>query len=505
MAALRERNVSNDLGKEGPKEDNLSVGAKGGAIAFIMKVASAALALLNQIVLARILGANGVGEVLLAISVVKVSSQIAKFGMEETLMRFVPVYVDNNDPGRLKGTIHFAMKFCILVSVIFALVILIFSKFIAINIFHSEMLLKLLPVMAIAIPAGVIRDVTGGIMKGYKDTYKALLPEGLISPFFRLAVFLILTLKAVSSFYAAIAFITGEVVSMFLSMKFLSHKLTAVKSAEKQSDYGKVLKVAYTIIFASFSMYLFAQTDVFIIGMLTNTKMVGIYGIAAKLVFLVYFPAYAFAAIMPPIFSSIYESGDYKELNRVTRRSIRWIFSMAMPIILMLVLEGRFVLRYFYGPEFETGYTVLLILTAAYMASTSTGIVGLFLQMTGQHKVFMKLNMLFLSMNVVLNFILVSTIGMAGAAIATAFCIVSLQVMCAIIIYKRFSIISLPEGFAFDILFIAAVLILHWALSYAEISIGPHLLLAGALTVYLWKSLKNHDIPWRLLIDKKIT
>ena len=494
--------LDDHIGVEESKEDNLLVGAKGGAIAFTLKVASAAFALLNQIVLARILGANGVGEVLLAISVVKVSTQISKFGMEETLMRFVPVYIDQKDPSRLKGTIYFALTLCIMISVIFVFIILLLSKFIAINLFHSPMLLKLLPVVAIAIPVGVIRDVIGGILKGYKDTYKALLPESLISPSFRLAVFLFLTLKGVSSFYAVIAFIAGEILSMSLSIKFLSQRLAVVRSAKKRYESRTVLKVAYTIIFASFSMYLFAQTDIFIIGMLTTTKTVGIYGTAAKLVFLVYFPAYAFGAIMPPIFSSAYASGNYDELNRVARKSIRWIFSMAMPIILLLVLEGKFVLRYFYGLEFEAGYAVLIILTVGYLISTSTGIVGLFLQMTGQHKVFMKLNILFLLLNVILNIILVTRFGMLGAAMATAFCIVMLQMICAIIIYKRFSIVSLPEDFKFDIYFVVAVSILYSVFTYAEISFGPHLLLAGALTIYLWKSLTHHDIPWRILLAK---
>ena len=72
------------------KKDNLAVGAKGGAIASILKISSTALGFLNQIALARILGAGGVGEVLLAISVVRIFSQIAKFGMEETMMRTCP-------------------------------------------------------------------------------------------------------------------------------------------------------------------------------------------------------------------------------------------------------------------------------------------------------------------------------------------------------------------------------------------------------------------------------
>jgi O-antigen/teichoic acid export membrane protein len=264
----------------------------------------------------------------------------------------------------------------------------------------------------------------------------------------------------------------------------------------------RVLKVAYTIIFASMSMVLFSHTDLWILGMLTTTKSVGIYGIAAKLVFLVYFPMIAFGSILPPIFSSAYASGDFDELNRVMRKGTCWIFNITMPIILFMVLEGKFVLRYFYGPDFETGYAVLLVLAAAYLIATSTGHVGFFMQMTGQHKAFMKINIFFLFLNVILNIILVTFFGMIGAAVTTAFCIVMVQIMCALIIYNRFSIISLPYGFSFDVYFVIAVSIIYSIFTYAEISIGPHLLLVVALMVYLWKSLKNNYIPWRMLLDK---
>jgi stage V sporulation protein B len=128
------------------RKDNLAVGAKGGAIAFSLKIAATVLGFLNQIILARILGAGGVGEVILAVTVVRISAQIAKFGMEETMMKFVPLYVDQKDDSRLKGTIAFAIKFCLLFSIVFMLFVLASSKFISINIFHSEGLLKLLPI-----------------------------------------------------------------------------------------------------------------------------------------------------------------------------------------------------------------------------------------------------------------------------------------------------------------------------------------------------------------------
>jgi O-antigen/teichoic acid export membrane protein len=482
------------------REDNLSVGAKGGAIAFSLKIGNTALAFINQIILARFLGAGGIGEVLLALSLFKISSQIAKFGMEETMMRFVPLYIEQKDNARLKGTIYFAIKFCLMISIIIIFLILLLSKFISIEIFHSTMLLKLLPVIAIALPAGVIREIIGGVLKGYKDTYKALLPESFIVPFVRIVVFLVLTLNGISPLYAIIAFVAGEITALFLSIKFLSDRLVKIGQVKKQYENKRVLKVAYTIIFASVSMYLFTQTDLWILGMLKSTKDVGIYGIAAKLVFLVYFPMFAFGAIIPPIFSSTYASGDYKELERVTRESTRWILSMSMPIILVLILEGRYILWFFYGPEFEAGYPALIILTAAHLISASTGLVGLFLQMTGQHKVYMKLNIIFGLLNVVLNIILVMRFGILGAAMATAFCMVSLEVICTYIINKKFSILSLAEGFRYDIFFIAIVSFLYFLIVQVEIYWGTHFLLIAALIIYLWKSVSNHDIPWRLLL-----
>ncbi|MCK5505697.1 MAG: oligosaccharide flippase family protein, partial [Thermodesulfovibrionia bacterium] len=470
------------------REDNLSVGAKGGAIAFTLKVGSAALAFLNQIILARFLGAGGVGEVLLALSLYRISSQIAKFGMEETLMRFVPLYIEQKDDARLKGTIYFAIKFCLMMSIVFILLILLLSRFISISIFHSTMLLTLLPVIAIALPAGVIREIIGGVLKGYKDTYRALLPESFVAPTVRIGVFLFLTFKGISPLYAVIAFVTGEILALLLSLKFLSKRMAEIRSVKKQCENKRILKVAYTIIFASMSMYLFTQTDLWVLGILMSTKAVGIYGIAAKLVFLVYFPMFALGAIIPPIFSSTHASGNREELKRVTHESTRWILSMSMPIVLVLILEGRFILRYFYGLEFEAGYSVLLMLTAAHLISAGTGLVGLFLQMTGQHKVYMKLNILFGLLNVVLNIILVMRFGIFGAAMATAFCMASLEVTCTYIINKRFSILSLAKGFTFDICFIVIVSVLYLLIIYAGIYWGPHLLLVVSLTVYLWKS-----------------
>jgi O-antigen/teichoic acid export membrane protein len=452
--------------------------------------------------LARILGAGGLGEVILAITVVRISVQIAKFGMEETMMRFIPVYIDNHDDSRLKGAIFFAIKFCLLFSTVFMLFVLMFSKIISINIFHSEGLLKLIPVIVIAIPAWVIRDIISGILRGYKDTLRALIPESLVSPFIRIIIFLILMLNGISTIYAIIAFVSGEILALIVSIILLRNKVKELKPVKKQYENKKILSVAYTIIFSSMSMMLYTHADVWMLGMFMSTEAVGIYGITAKLVLLVYFPMIAFGAIIPPLISSIYATGNHDEFRKMVRESTRWVLSLAIPIILVLSLEGKYILKYVFGPEFTAGFAPLMILIVGQLIRASAGMIGTILQMTGEHKIYMKINMVWGMFNIILNVILIPRFGMIGAAAATAFCISMVDLTCIYVIHKRLSVLTLAKGLKFDIVFIIIVFFIYLLLNYSELYIGTHILLFIALVVYLWKALSNNDIPWRLLIVK---
>jgi len=116
-------------------------------------------------------------------------------------------------------------------------------------------------------------------------------------------VFLILTLKGISPLYAIIAFVAGEIFSVLTALKFLFNKIRILKSIKAKYENKKILDVAYTIIFTSMSIILYTQADIWILGMFTSAETVGIYGIAAKLVILVYFPMVAFGTVIPSLIS----------------------------------------------------------------------------------------------------------------------------------------------------------------------------------------------------------
>jgi O-antigen/teichoic acid export membrane protein len=487
---------------EKQNDSNLATGARGGAIAFILKIASAFFAILNQIVLARILGAGGMGEVLLALSVIFIASQIAKFGMEDAMMRFIPMYIEKKDSKKLKGTIYFTLRFCFFASVSFIFIVLAFSEFISINIFNSDRLIQLLPIAVIALPLSAVRGVTGGILKGYRDTLKALLPEFVVSPFFRILIFLLLSIRGNNPEFAIYAFVAGEALAVLLSAIFLLKKIQTIKTNTHSCEYKEVMSVAFTMIFTSLSIILFTQTDLWIIGMYSSTESVGIYGAATKLVNLIILPLGIFSAIIPPLIASLHTSGDLIELTKVVRASSRWILSASMPVILMLIFEGNLILKYVFGTGFTAGYTALLILSAGQIINASTGLVGYLLQMTGGHRVLMKINIFWGILNVLLNIVLVPRLGIFGAALSTAFSLAMANITAVIAVRRRLSVLTLANGLHFDIIYISAVGSLYIVFKYMDFFLANHIVLFVALAVYIWKSIVKHDLPWRLIIDK---
>lgn len=484
------------------KKDNLAVGAKGGIIAFVFQITALVLGFLNTIILARILGASAMGEVLLALTVVSFSVLVSAFGMQGAMMRFVPLYLEKGENARLKGMIYFVLKFCLALSVIFVILILLLSKFISITVFHSPGLLKLLPVIVIAISANTLNDLIGGILKGYKDTFRALLPASVVSPFFRIAIFLLLSLKGVSALSAIVAFVSGEIIALVFSLIFISKKMNKIKPVYERGEYGKIFGVASTMIFTTLSWFLFTQTDLWIVGMFTSTEEVGIYGIASRLASLIAISLGAFSTIIPPIIASVHTAGDHKELRRVVRESTRWILSTAVPIILIFVLEGKLILELAYGEKFANGYTVLMILSIGQLINAGSGLVGYLLQMTGEHRTFMRISVFFGILNVVLNVMLVPYLGIVGAGLSTAFCLAMTNIVSVFVIYKKMSVLTLAKGLKFDIVFVSIVAIIYGVFNYNSFNLGLHLLLITALIVYITKSVINHDYPWRFLFTK---
>ena len=116
------------------------------------------------------------------------------------------------------------------------------------------------------------------------------------------------------------------------------------------------------------------------------------------------------------------------------------IFSL--PIALIILLFSKELLSIF-GQEFIVGSTVLVTLTIGQLINAACGSVINVLNMVGDQIAARNIIIFATSINLVLNYFLISSIGIEGAAIATTISTLTWNSLAVLYIYKKYNFLSI--------------------------------------------------------------
>jgi O-antigen/teichoic acid export membrane protein len=167
-------------------------------------------------------------------------------------------------------------------------------------------------------------------------------------------------------------------------------------------------------------MLILNQTDILMLGAIAGSFSVGIYGAAVKTSGWVTFVLMSVNAISAPTFAALYAEDNHRDLQILVSTAARWMFFPSLAIAVGLVVFSHQVLGLF-GEEFLAAKGAMLVLILGQLVNVGAGSVGYLMQMTGHQN---QCAMVFGScagINVVLNIMFIPTMGVLGAAIATAF------------------------------------------------------------------------------------
>jgi O-antigen/teichoic acid export membrane protein len=176
--------------------------------------------------------------------------------------------------------------------------------------------------------------------------------------------------------------------------------------------------------------------DTLLLGFLRTEAETGIYSITQKLSLLTGFVIASINAVSAPQFSELYFSNKKQELLSLAIKSSRLIFWASLPILIALMVGGKFFLGFF-GQEFISGYPILIILVAKEFINAAGGSVGYYQNMTGSHIQFRNIVIIAVLLNIVLNLILIPRYGILGAAITSLFTTLFWNLTSSILIYRQ--------------------------------------------------------------------
>lgn len=401
-------------------EDIHTVLLRGTTGVFFVRLFGALLMFVTHIILARILGVTDYGIFAYILAWIVILNQFAMLGFDIALIRYVASYMAHQKFSEMRGIIITGLVSVLLSSLALTFIVVFINSMIRSPLEYEELRTLLFGLILLVFMA--INGIRQSILRGLKYVIRSILPDQIIRPGLFITICVVcyiyefeLHAKDAMFIYAVSAFII-----MVLGLKWLYALLPdEVKSSTSSYHIAEWIQTSLPLFMVSAMTFVLSQTDLIMLGVLSDKESTGIYSAVARLSEIVIFGLIAINSIAAPLISEQYSKDNMKELQKLLSSAAQLGSIYTVFACVGLYYFGRDLLGLF-GDDFITGYAALLFLLAGYMVSAFAGSVGYILTMTGEQVIMVKIVGFIAILNIALNYILIPIYGLNGAAIATA-------------------------------------------------------------------------------------
>lgn len=404
-----------------PQDDVFGSVVRGARTALLLQVAGAGLGYVTQVLLARWLGADHYGRYTYVMAWASLLAIPAGLGFGTAVIRFIPQYSSEGDWGLMKGVVRRSWSFTAAAGLTLAAVgtlMILTVDGVWLDIPYA----KLMALGMWVVPAKALLDLQLSMGRGLKRMALAYLPNRVLRPIFligALAVLLIAghTLNATS---AVLAVGGAYVVAIVIQAVAIRASLPAsVRRARPRYETRRWLRVSFPLLLVAAFVLLINRTDVIMLGVLAESRDVGIYNAASRTAAMAGLVLGGVNAIAAPTISSLHTAGKSDQLQELARKVAHLIFWPSLAICLGLIFLAAPILRLF-GSEFVGSEPILTILLIGHVVNVGVGSVAYFMNMTGHHDEVARVVGWTALGNIVLNGLAIPQFGAVGAAVATA-------------------------------------------------------------------------------------
>jgi len=405
--------------------------------AFLIRVFSAGLIYLSQILLARWMGSFEFGIYVYAWTVVAVIGDLSDLGFASSAQRFVPEYAKRGALDLLRGFLSHSRWLAVGSASVIA----------AIGIFAVNFLAPYLPgylvlplsIAGATLPFYSLMQMQDGIARAHNWIHVALLPPFVVRHLVMLAIVsaaYLLNFPATAE-TAVIAVATALMLTVIGQTLVLNRKLAhAVPPGPKTYEVKTWFSVSLPILIVEGFYLLLTNIDIILLQQFRSPDDVAVYYAAAKTLALISFVHFAVSAAVGHRFSEYHVTKDHDRLRDILTDSIRWTFWASLVMSVVMLAMGKLLLSLF-GLRFVDGFHLMLILVAGLMARASVGPIERLLSMLGEQRACAAVYATAFVLNVVLCVVLIPRMGVDGAAVATSTALIVESIMLFVVTKRR--------------------------------------------------------------------
>ena len=344
----------------------------------------------------------------------------------------------------------------------------------------------------------------------YREIMTQILRIGLIFAIF----YYIPKENQIASIFALLAIIH---LIIFIWILFYLKKLLPdiYKKTKEGIDKKRVRKFLKFITIASISVMFFSYVDSIMLGAFLPPEFAGYYQVAFSIIIGVASLSAFPNAILLPIFTKL----DHNKIENVINKTVKYVSIIAIPSSFGILILGRYLVRALYGYDYISASIPLYTLAPLIFPMVFVGTFLSLFSAKEKPQIFAKLIIITLSMNVVLNLILIKLLlpisplwATAGVGIATSLSWIFYFLTSLSISRKQFNMkISLKpviKPLISSIIMSLVLLYFLFSMSSFDLIMGIMLVTTGILvyltSMFIIKGIEKQDLEIIKLFFKKV-
>ena len=394
----------------------------GGLGSFSVRLSGVILSFIVTVVLARLLGAESYGTYAFVYAFLSLLAIPSGMGLPSLIVRETAKAHASRSWGLMRGLWRWSN-----LSVFFLSAALLVFVFAVINFWNTDFdatTVDTIYVGLVFVPLVALGNIRGASLRGLRCVVQGQLPETVIRPalfILMLLSFNLLAERDLSATSSMALFTIASMLAFVFGAWMLRRSLPAPMRCRPAPEYDAPYWLKAILPFALIAGMntINSNADVLLLGLLQADEEAGLYKVASSSAALMNFGMSAIAVAFAPYFARYYQAGDRKALQRLVMISARLGTLVALPVFLIFVFLGEWLLAVFFGSEFSAGWAALVILGFGNFINVGIGPVAVLLNMSGYERETAKGVIIAAVINVLANLCLIPEFGMEGAACAT--------------------------------------------------------------------------------------
>lgn len=421
--------------------------ARGSVLAFGTYMTGAALTYLSQLLIARLAGATSYGSYAYVLAWMTVLAYVAALGFDVSLLRLIPLYRAAQQWSLARGVLRYAERRGAAAGCAIVLAGGLILWFMGGALPAGEVLTFVLGLALV--PIWSLLWMSSAAVRAFGGVVSALAPDRIVRDGGLVVVLGLLALLPGMKFDAnevMLLTVATSLVGLIIVRIALRHwRPEAIASATPEYAAAVWRAAAFPLVLISVAETLLNRTGVILLGSSGQSVAAGIYALTFNLSMTVMLPRTAVNALFAPMVSELSALGDRAGLQVVVTRTALWTLLSGLLIAVPLIVLAEPLLSWF-GPDFKQGVTALRVILVGQIVAAGFGPQMFLITMTGNERVAAALLISSAILNGLLTLLLIGSMGLTGAAIATTVALIVWNLAMAVFVWWRLGLVPGPMG-----------------------------------------------------------